>query len=164
MTDDAKGRPRFTIIDNELPGHIADIELAVRGLGWHLYKSKMAFGRWAYQAYPLPIEKNDSWRQPTTLEELHADKRPPQISSASVPTFMSAPTWASDGIVLEWVRGQKFSIRHFFFRAYDDLIQERVTASERYKVAWPEVLTFHQKGDWAKAVLASTNAEDGTDG
>lgn len=86
-----------------------------------------------------------------------------QNSTMRPPRFISAPTWASDGIVLEWVQGSKIfpqftsRMRSILAKCNDD--------EEQYLSHWhiEALFAFYKPGMYAKAVLASTNAEDGSD-
>ena len=78
--------------------------------------------------------------------------------------FISAPTGNTDQIVLEWVMGQRFSTRHFFFKMLDkilqDVVNEKQAEGAALLAAWPEVLVFFKSGDYARALLAVEEERD----
>lgn len=70
-----------------------------------------------------------------------------------VPLFLTAPTWESDGIVLEWVQGQDIKMRaKFYVRARKLLAPEKFYSDISFLVG--QVLMNYKPGTYAKALLA----------
>ncbi|KKL94433.1 hypothetical protein LCGC14_1864710 [marine sediment metagenome] len=72
--------------------------------------------------------------------------------------FDSAPSWESDGIILEWVQGQD----DFFIQAIADEVERLIVKREGI---FPVInntlrmyLTYGKKGDYATALLAVLEA------
>ena len=70
------------------------------------------------------------------------------------PKFVSAPSWESDGIILEWVQGQD----DFFIQAIADEVERLIVKREGIFPAINNTLrlylTYGKKGDYATALLA----------
>ncbi len=79
---------------------------------------------------------------------------------ADLPPFISAPTWASDGIVLEWVQGQDGAIYGDFVTKLSGEILRQLSDGEMgvarsgmFSLVW---LKYYKPGDYAHALLAVT--------
>ena len=93
----------------------------------------------------------------TGYEQIGWNKYSEMICTNKVKPFTTAPTFASDGIVLEWVQGQIFSVRLEYFKKLNEIIQE---PTDGFSIKWPDVLVHYKPGMYAKTLLETQEQRD----
>ncbi len=132
---------------------VADARVCHR-MGWKFYKGELAFGKVVFAAYPKTHESR--FFTQASFEEF-ANTPHKQISTATIPPFISAPTFATDGIVLEWVQGNielHSPEWDTYYREFIKILRNRemlggITAHMNSYL----ILARYKPGDYAQALL-----------
>lgn len=69
---------------------------------------------------------------------------------SAIPEFLTAPSFESDGIVLEWAQGQDVVLANKFYYELGRIV-ERDDKGTPFQLA--KVLEHYEPGDYAKALL-----------
>jgi len=129
-------------------------------MGWKFHKGELAFGKTAFIAHPKLLPSGN-FSKSSFSELVNTPNR--QISKTAIPPFISAPTFASDGIVLEWVQGQKGnSFQEKFNREMKRLANKAFLKLERYGQGFEsgfELLVTQKPGMYARALLEVNDNE-----
>ena len=95
--------------------------------------------------------------QKSEYEKIDWDNHNGDYCTNKVRPFISAPTYETDGIVLEWVQGQDNSVYGKFSISLSGAILQRISKVDReimsmglYDVIW---LKYYKPGDYAHALL-----------
>ncbi len=129
-------------------------------MGWNFYRMELAFGKQAFTAYNsniAPIGDRGGLFESSFDELVNTANR--QISNISIPSFISAPTYATDGIVLEWVQGQGMYYADEFEKELSAIIWGGHEEFETPRPLW-EYVRFYKPGNHAQALLAVEEERD----
>lgn len=118
---------------------------------------------WRFKEQP---ELFECWHSdefdPATYPEAYEPATPNDVGKDDVvercPPFDSAPSWESDGVILEWVQGQKEDVRlqfEFHYRVREIAMSRVGEIPHDWGVAFIQLFEY-KPGDYAQAVLEAS--------